>query len=77
MWNAAATQIYFPVDENGAVSPLYALINTNNSFANSLLINTGDTPVLLVNVGLSNTPSLDLTRTASCWSPRIGSAAWK
>jgi hypothetical protein len=70
-----ATQIYFPVDENGVVSPLYALINTNNSFANSLLINTGDTPVLLVNVGLSNTANLDLTRTRFLLVPadRVGS----
>jgi hypothetical protein len=71
----AAAQIYFPVDENGAVSPLYALINTNNSFANSLLINTGNTPVLLVNVGQSNTANLDLTRTRFLLVPadRVGS----
>jgi hypothetical protein len=70
-----ASQIYFPIDANGEVSPLYALINANDSFANSLLINTGDTPVLLVNVGQSDTGNLDLTRTRFLLVPadRVGS----
>lgn len=70
-----ATQVYFPVDENGDVSPLYALINPNDSFANSLLVNTGNTPVLLVNVVQPDTGNLDLTRTRFLLVPadRVGS----
>jgi hypothetical protein len=72
---AKAQQVYFPLQANGGISPLYAQINAYDSFLNAEIVTLGGRAVLQVDVHQDDPRNLDLSRTRFILVPadRVGS----
>jgi hypothetical protein len=70
-----ATSVYFPLDTNGGLSPLYMQINASDSFLNPTIVRAGNRAALRVAISQSDLPDLDLGRTHFLLVPadRVGS----
>lgn len=70
-----ARQVFFPIDSNGSVSPLFALINASDVFSSPRVIGTGTSAALQVDVQQSDAAKLDFSRTRFMMVPsdRVGS----
>jgi hypothetical protein len=70
-----ARQVFFPIDSNGSVSPLFALINASDVFSNPQVNGTGTSAALQVDVLQSDAAKLDFSRTRFMMVPsdRVGS----
>lgn len=67
--------VFFPVDENGGLSPLYQQINASDNFLDPTIIGQGSEAVVQVGINQSDVPNLDLESARFLLVPadRVGS----